>query len=542
MRKTGQILAVAGLVAYFGACTSEDRKFGAGAGAAAGALGNTGGATGKSGGAASTTGGLGGTGVGGNAVVGSAGVGPVIEAKVPCQNTAACNDGNQCNGAEICAAGFCAAEGVDQTNGTACTGAAAPTGAAGAAGMGNLPAKGSFCTAGSCVPGRCGDNYVDSLIAQEECDDGNDTDADGCDSDCTFTCSQDAHCDDAQLCNGAETCDLTTHLCKGGTPVADAANLACDTSKNCRNGQCVLVGCGNGTKEGVEECDDSNNVDNDGCQADCTWTCEADADCNDSNACNGAETCDKSTPTTPLCKPGTAVVCAKVDDCTTNTCNPSGGACVLALIDGDSDGEASTTLGACGTDCNDADKEIGSRKQEVCNDQKDNDCNPQTIDDTQTRYFLDCDGDGFAAKGAGSALSCELPSPSGSCERGQADKWTTLPPANPETWDCYDRNPEVHPRQSSFTSAAIFGLPPDLDYDYNCDRVEEPYYTAIASKPCIKSSITNFCVGNPHWNEAVVPECGASAAFLECQCATISKLGCFSTCAWEKVEQTQICR
>ena len=37
--------------------------------------------------------------------------------------------------------------------------------------------------------------------------------------------------------------------------------------------------CGNGTVEGAEQCDDGNNVDNDGCSATCTLECQAHCDC-----------------------------------------------------------------------------------------------------------------------------------------------------------------------------------------------------------------------------------------------------------------------
>jgi cysteine-rich repeat protein len=32
--------------------------------------------------------------------------------------------------------------------------------------------------------------------------------------------------------------------------------------------------CGNGSVEGGEDCDDGNDVDGDGCDSDCTWSCE----------------------------------------------------------------------------------------------------------------------------------------------------------------------------------------------------------------------------------------------------------------------------
>lgn len=49
--------------------------------------------------------------------------------------------------------------------------------------------------------------------------------------------------------------------------------------------------CGNGIVEEGEQCDDANAVDGDGCDSDCTRTCQSSADCQDAEECNGAEVC-----------------------------------------------------------------------------------------------------------------------------------------------------------------------------------------------------------------------------------------------------------
>lgn len=60
--------------------------------------------------------------------------------------------------------------------------------------------------------------------------------------------------------------------------------------------------CGNGTVEGSEICDDGNGDQRDGCTNQCEFSCNADADCDDLNKCNGVEictndhTCDDSDP------------------------------------------------------------------------------------------------------------------------------------------------------------------------------------------------------------------------------------------------------
>jgi hypothetical protein len=54
-----------------------------------------------------------------------------------------------------------------------------------------------------------------------------------------------------------------------------------------------------------EQCDDGNTANGDGCDASCQYSCQADADCNDGDACNGTETCAAVTGG-KKCKAGTS--------------------------------------------------------------------------------------------------------------------------------------------------------------------------------------------------------------------------------------------
>lgn len=164
----------------------------------------------------------------------------------------------------------------------------------------------------SCQLERCGNGRVD---AGEDCDDGNTDDTDGCTAACTFTCGADADCADSETCNGEETCmnpGTATSQCVAGTPEPD--DTACGTDLACRSGACVPVGCGDGVVSGTEECDDGNNVDGDGCDADCTWTCASAADCSDGNECNGEETCAMPGTLGSRCEAGTALADGAVCD------------------------------------------------------------------------------------------------------------------------------------------------------------------------------------------------------------------------------------
>ena len=80
----------------------------------------------------------------------------------------------------------------------------------------------------------------------------------------------------------------------------------------CIGGVCTLSRCGDGQRDNrmgsmhePEQCDDGNAIDGDGCDSDCTYSCATNADCLDTETCNGMETCD--TTTTHACVAGTMV-------------------------------------------------------------------------------------------------------------------------------------------------------------------------------------------------------------------------------------------
>jgi cysteine-rich repeat protein len=297
---------------------------------------------------------------------------------------------------------------------------------------------GSICVASECVERRCGDGYADTEM-DEDCDDGNDTAFDGCESDCTFTCSSNADCEDPEPCNGTEVCGSESHVCEVGEPLEERADCtrAPDVSDGvCRTmagaPRCVPRGCGNGVVEGPDEvCDDGNDVIGDGCESDCTFTCEEDADCRDADACNGIETCTLETHT---CASGEEPDCDDANDCTVDTCE-AGPGCVRTLIDEDRDGFAPDTIGPCGTDCDDEERTVGPESAELCGNGVDDDCDPATGDTVNTLYYADCDGDGFAVSGASGLASC-LPPDTEPC--GVGSRWTGLPPTSMRNTDCDD--------------------------------------------------------------------------------------------------------
>src|SRR6185503_17435860 len=108
----------------------------------------------------------------------------------------------------------------------------------------------SFSTLIACNCGRpfCGDGTVQ---APEACDDGNRTDGDGCENDCSFTPGR-PRCGNGQPETG-EACDDGNRVDGDG----------CET--NCTRTPGGPV-CGDGRQQGTEACDDGNMVPGDGCE------------------------------------------------------------------------------------------------------------------------------------------------------------------------------------------------------------------------------------------------------------------------------------
>jgi cysteine-rich repeat protein len=198
-----------------------------------------------------------------------------------CETNAQCADMEACNGAETCnVTTHRCAPGTAPADGTAC-------------------GAGRICRRAVCVAAQCGDTIV---TAPEQCDDGNTVAGDGCENTCRFSCETNAQCADTEPCNGAETCNVATHRCVRGTPLADST--ACGTGRICRAGACTTTRCGNRIVEPGEQCDDGNTVAGDGCENTCRFSCENNTQCADTEPCNGAETCNV---TTHRCAPGTAL-------------------------------------------------------------------------------------------------------------------------------------------------------------------------------------------------------------------------------------------
>jgi fibro-slime domain-containing protein len=123
---------------------------------------------------------------------------------------------------------------------------------------------------------RCGDGRL-ALARGETCDDGNTNAGDGCTSQCVREanyvcptpgqpCTSTVVCGDRKV-TGGERCD------DGNTAAGDGCNASCqvETGWSCpAGGVCRAAMCGDGLLVGSEKCDDGNAAAGDGCSATCT--------------------------------------------------------------------------------------------------------------------------------------------------------------------------------------------------------------------------------------------------------------------------------
>jgi cysteine-rich repeat protein len=126
----------------------------------------------------------------------------------------------------------------------------------------------------ACQP-ICGDGIVDPT---ELCDDGDQQNGDGCDTNCTPTACGNG------VVSGTEACD------DGNT----------DPGDGCR-GDCTVEACGDGILDPTEQCDDGNTTDGDCCSSTCS--AEDGGTCDDGSNCTTGDVCVGSTCVGQTVKP-----------------------------------------------------------------------------------------------------------------------------------------------------------------------------------------------------------------------------------------------
>jgi hypothetical protein len=227
----------------------------------------------------------------------------------PCTSDAQCDNNNVCDGTDACQNATCipgATLDCDDLN--PCTADSCdPTAGCQHVALTGPCDDGSACTTGdTCTGGVC----VGTPIT---CNDNNPCTLDNCDP--TLGCVFPDRCDDGNVCNGVEACDITTNTC-----FQAVAALNCDDLNPCTDDVCDPVrGCLH--TNNTNACDDGSL---------CTFndTCTNGAcvgvpvQCSDGDACNGLETCDSATG---ACIPGGLPNCNDLNPCTDDTCDPAVG-------------------------------------------------------------------------------------------------------------------------------------------------------------------------------------------------------------------------
>jgi len=251
----------------------------------------------------------------------------------------ACNDGDVCNGGETCQSGLClAGPTLDCDDDNVCTADSCdavlgcqnvPVGDGTSCDDGDLCNGSDSCQAGACVTGT-----------PLDCDDSNVCTADSCDAvlGCrNLSLGDGTSCDDGDVCNGTDVCQ--TGVCVGGTPLdCDDGNVcsadACDAVLGCRNIELPnVVACndadlcngGETCQSGLclpgpaLDCDDGNICTADSCDAvlGCQNAPVADGtSCDDGDVCNGTNQCQ-----TGACISGTPLDCDDANPCTADSCD-----------------------------------------------------------------------------------------------------------------------------------------------------------------------------------------------------------------------------
>jgi len=182
------------------------------------------------------------------------------------------NTGGPCTKApaKVCGNGIIeAGEGCDDGNtvsGDGCSSTCVPE-----AGW-NCPTAGKACKRIE----FCGDGIV-SLDIGEQCDDGNTVGGDGCSPQCTIEpnyvcptagkpCVSTVKCGDSQI-SGSEQCDDGNRI--SGDGCSSTCQLEAGWTCPVVGAACSAKACGDGIVAGTEQCDDGNTVSSDGCSSTC---------------------------------------------------------------------------------------------------------------------------------------------------------------------------------------------------------------------------------------------------------------------------------
>lgn len=398
-------------------------------------------------------------------------------------------------------------------------------------------------------------------------------------------CADNDACDDGVDCNGIETC--VDGACRLGTAPSCADDVDC-TIDTCDLvvGDCVHRapdGDGDGAFDANcldtrglplgTDCDDANarrapgnlevcdieGVDED-CDLDTRGGLDADHDgFEDARCCNPM----RATDTRPNCGPDCLDAARSVSPMGTETCNGIDDNCsgVIDEVCTCSPGvtRPCTLQGVCSAGVETCTNglvwsacSIAPELVDVCNG-RDEDCDGTIDEGTAVLCFRDSDNDGFAEAGRPSERRCpdEDRARVGRCPVD----YTNRAPTGMTTVDCCDRDRRVHPdlppdpmhpRVPVFHTIRSYCADPDsdldLEFDFNCDGVEQQANTVVADENRCTATTESSCNSSldaPGWL-AAVPNCGVGGTLLT---------GCFwfnlsfgDNCTFTPAGEIQGCR
>jgi cysteine-rich repeat protein len=262
----------------------------------------------------------------------------------------------------------------------------------------------------ACVVERCGDGIVQNLLG-EECDTGATVSDSG---ECLTSCRP-AACPDGFVREGVEECDDGNAVdgdgCNAGCVIEVCGDAAAGPGEECDDGNetdadgcstdCRLEYCGDSRPGPGEQCDDGNTVDRDGCSKDCQL--ENPAACGDGRLQTGEQCDDGNAAAGDGCGPFCQL--EAIERCGDGTVDPGEGCDDGNVLPGDGC-SAFCAAEACGDglhqqgeECDDGDEESGDGCTPECR------AEPATCGNGVHEYGEQCD-DGNLDEGDGCTAAC----------------------------------------------------------------------------------------------------------------------------------------
>lgn len=257
-----------------------------------------------------------------------------------------------------------------------------------------------------------------------------------------------------------------------------------------------------------------------------------------------SESTDDCDDSDPQMHPGATEACDGEDqDCDAAIDEGLATAPYYRDADGDGFGDRKESVLACrmpsghvllGTDCDDACADCRPGGSELC-DLRDNDCDETTDEGVTTRFYPDCDCDGYTRVTGMPLDACAAP-PTRPAEctgpTCAGSGWTTRSPAMGT--DCFDTEARAFPGQTMFFTTPIAGASGMRRFDYDCDGGSG---TSDMLYPDVNGDCTPSCSAVPGWIASVPAMCGVTADYLD-MCNRVGG----SFCVAPMVRYTQACR